>query len=93
MNKSKPRSKSKQSCCGYCGKFILNNSLTLHFKEVHNKLTLVKGQKTLSFAGASGAAQDNVENKSKSKSPPPVSDDGCLNLLDPGKLSRKLSQK
>ena len=88
MNKSKPASKSNQPCCEYCGRFMLDNSLSLHRKEVHNKPKLVKGQTTLCFAGVSGAARDKEENKSKSESPPPVSDDESLNLPDPGVENR-----
>ena len=84
MNPSKPASKSKQSCCWYCGKSMLDNSLGLHCKEVHNKPKRVKGQTTLSFAVPSGSDQDKQENKSKSKSPPPVSDDDDRSLNLPG---------
>ena len=92
MNQSKPLSKSKRSCCYYCGKSMLDNSLALHCKEVHNKPKRVAGQTLLSFA--SGSDRNEQENQSKPDSLPPSSlppvssdDDRCLSL--PGVENRR----
>ena len=42
-------SKTKKSKCGYYSKEMLNDNLKQHCNEVHGKVTLVKGQKTLTF--------------------------------------------
>ena len=64
-------SRTKLSCCGYCGKSMLDNSLALHCKEVHKKPKLVKGQTTLSFACGSkdkNTSQTNDVSESNSSS-------------------------
>ena len=88
MNPIKPPSKSKYSCYGYCGKSMLDNSLSVHCLKAHKKPKLVKGQSLLTFAGASGSERNRQESQSPPPPPPPVSDHD-LHLPDAGNRPEK----
>ena len=64
---------------------MLDNSLALNCKEVHNKTKQVAGQTLLSFA--SGSDRNEQENQSKPDSLPSSDDDRCLSL--PGVENRR----
>ena len=87
-------SKTKKSKCGYCSKKMLDNNLKQHCKEVHEKIKLVKGQKTLNFGTTQEEPQkkaksDNGENQSSTYSPVQVEESAnSVNTLNIESISK-----